>query len=213
MTNEIAKSRLGERLAAEITAANGVLDSLDTGVCLFGGARVAPESKAWLGAYETARLLSQRGVPVLTGGGPGIMEAGNAGTLAGFAGKSVGLNIRLPFEQKPNDFQDVSLMFDHFASRKVCFTKFARGFVYFAGGFGTIDELGEIITLIQTQKMEPRPVVLYDSVFWGGFINWMKNVMLADGLIAQKDLERLIIVDTPEEVLDALALDLVAQVA
>jgi uncharacterized protein (TIGR00730 family) len=212
MSSENMQSRLGARLAAEIHAANLALDPLEKGVCLFGGARVSPTSNAWRGAFEIARILASRGIPVLTGGGPGIMEAGNAGALAGMFGKSVGLNISLPFEQKPNNYQDVQVSFDHFASRKVCFVKFARGFVYFAGGFGTIDELGEVITLIQTGKMEQLPVILYDKAFWSGFIVWMRDVMLADGLITQKDLDRLILVDTPEEVVAALNLEVPAAV-
>ena len=208
MDEQKCVSRLGTQLAAEIQAANVVLDPLGRGVCLFGGARVAPGSKAWKGAYETAKLLSGNGVPVLTGGGPGIMEAGNAGAIAGQRGKSVGLNISLPFEQKPNDYQHVSVMFDHFASRKVSFTKFARGFVYFAGGFGTLDELGEVITLMQTKKMEALPVVLYDSSFWQGFKSWMRDVMLSNGLLTDRDLDSLIVVDTPEDVLRALDVSL-----
>lgn len=213
MSSESIQSRLGARLAAEIAAANEALSPLEKGVCLFGGARVLPTSKAWRGAFQTAQILSQLKVPVLTGGGPGIMEAGNAGALAGITGTSVALNITLPFEQEPNPYQDVSLTFDHFASRKVCFAKFARGFVYFAGGFGTIDELGEIITLIQTGKMEELPVILYDRAFWSGFIEWMKDVMLVDGLISQKDLDRLVIVDSPEEVVTALGIEIFSEAA
>lgn len=204
MCKEFEASALAERLAKEVATAKEVFDSVGHGVCLFGGARVKEGSAAYEGAFETAKLLSSNGINIVTGGGPGIMEAGNKGAKAGANGCSIGLNIKLPFEQDNNPYQDVALTFNHFASRKVMFCRNARAFVFFAGGFGTLDELGEVLTLIQTGKSEPVPVILYGSAFWRGLVDWMEGTMLSEQLVKASDLQSLLFADTPEEVLAIL---------
>lgn len=206
MCKEYQVSALAARLAREVATAKEVFDNVGDGVCLFGGARVKAGSAAYQGAFETAKRLSERGINVITGGGPGIMEAGNKGAKAGAKGKSIGLNIKLPFEQANNPFQDIGLEFNHFASRKVMFCRHARAFVFFAGGFGTIDELGEVLTLIQTGKSEPVPVILYGTAFWQGLVDWMEQTMLQPGLVSAQDMQSLLYADSPDEVLNALGL-------
>ncbi len=170
-------------------------------VTIFGSARTRQEAKYYELTVEIARKISEAGYGVITGGGPGIMEAGNRGAhLAG--GTSVGLNIDLPFEQHDNPYidEDKSLDFDYFFVRKVMFVKYSQGFVVLPGGFGTLDELFEAITLIQTNKIGKFPIILVGSEFWKGLMSWIEGIMLDAGNISPTDLELIKIADSPEEV-------------
>ena len=174
-------------------------------VSIFGSARTKPGDKYYELAVSVAKSISEAGYGIITGGGPGIMEAGNRGAhLAG--GTSVGLNIDLPFEQHDNPYidSDKSLDFDYFFVRKVMFVKYSQGFVVMPGGFGTLDELFEAITLIQTNKIERFPIILVGTEFWGGLMEWVKTSMLTVGNISPKDLDLVQIVDTEQEVVDII---------
>jgi uncharacterized protein (TIGR00730 family) len=175
-------------------------------VSIFGSARTEPGTKYYKLAEEIAYQLTQHGYGVITGGGPGIMEAGNLGAKRG-KGRSVGVNINLPFEQEPNFFidNDKLITFDHFFVRKVMFMKYAQGFVVLPGGFGTLDELFESLTLIQTEKIGQFPIILAGKTFWEGLIDWIKTTMLEqEKNISEKDLDMFIVVDTAEEAIDAI---------
>ncbi|MCF8415041.1 MAG: TIGR00730 family Rossman fold protein [Crocinitomicaceae bacterium] len=170
-------------------------------ISVFGSARTKPDNKYYQMGVEISEMLSRAGYGVITGGGPGIMEAGNKGAQQG-GGKSVGLNIDLPFEQNHNPYIDPehNLEFDYFFVRKVIFVKYAQGFVVLPGGFGTMDELFEALTLIQTKKINERPVVLIGKQYWQGLFDWIKESMLnMEQTISSKDLSMFSIVDTPEE--------------
>lgn len=174
-------------------------------VTIFGSARLKPGDEFYELAVRIARRVAQSGYGIITGGGPGIMEAGNKGAhLAG--GTSVGLNIDLPFEQHDNAFidEDKSLNFDYFFVRKVMFVKYSQGFVVMPGGFGTLDELFEAITLIQTHKIQKFPIILVGSQFWKGLLDWIKDSLLATGKISPEDLDLLQLVDTEEEVISRI---------
>ncbi|WP_088341087.1 LOG family protein [Robiginitalea sediminis] len=174
-------------------------------VSIFGSARTREDHPYYQLCVETARQLSQAGYGIITGGGPGIMEAGNRGArLAG--GTSVGLNIDLPFEQHNNPYidEDKSLDFDYFFVRKVMFVKYSQGFVVMPGGFGTLDELFEAITLIQTEKIAKFPIILVGTDFWSGLFEWIKTTMLNAGNISPDDLNLIHLVDTPEEVVGVI---------
>jgi len=167
-------------------------------VTIFGSARVKEGSATYEAARVTARLFAEAGLAVVTGGGPGTMEAANRGAKEG-GGLSIGFNIMLPHEQGLNPFCDISRTFKHFYVRKVMFVKAAEGFVIFPGGFGTMDELYESLTLIQTGKIGTFPVVLFDSDYWGEMLDWVRDEMLADGLVSAADLELLHLTDEPQE--------------
>jgi uncharacterized protein (TIGR00730 family) len=167
-------------------------------VTIFGSARVKEGSETYEAARKTARLFAEAGLAVVTGGGPGTMEAANRGAKEG-GGLSVGFNIQLPHEQGLNPYCDISRTFKHFYVRKVMFVKAAEGFVIFPGGFGTMDELYESLTLIQTGKIGTFPVVLFDSDYWGEMLDWVRDEMLADGLVSAADLELLHLTDEPQE--------------
>ena len=169
-------------------------------VSIFGSARTHYNNKYYKLAEDIAFKLTQKGYGVITGGGPGIMEAGNKGAMKG-KGKSVGINIDLPFEQKPNDYIDADklITFDHFFIRKVMFMKYAQGFIVLPGGFGTFDELFEAITLIQTHKIGAFPIILVGRKYWEGLVTWINEVMLAEGNISESDLDLFSVVDTSEE--------------
>jgi uncharacterized protein (TIGR00730 family) len=170
-------------------------------ISVFGSARTKPDNKYYQMGVEISEMLSRAGYGVITGGGPGIMEAGNKGAQQG-GGKSVGLNIDLPFEQNHNPYIDIehNLEFDYFFVRKVIFVKYAQGFVVLPGGFGTMDELFEALTLIQTKKINERPVVLIGKQYWQGLFDWIEESMLnMEQTISPKDLNMFSIVDTPEE--------------
>jgi uncharacterized protein (TIGR00730 family) len=170
-------------------------------VTIFGSARVSESSPTYEAARETARLFAQAGLAVVTGGGPGVMEAANRGAKDA-EGLSVGFNILLPHEQGLNPYCDIALTFKHFYARKVMFVKAAEGFVIFPGGFGTMDELFESLTLIQTGTIGSFPVVLFDRDYWGEMIEWIRAEMLADGLVSSGDLDLLRLTDEPEEAVE-----------
>jgi|TARA_B110000003_G_scaffold232181_1_gene234988 uncharacterized protein (TIGR00730 family) len=174
-------------------------------VSIFGSARTKPDHKYYKLAQSIAKRITESGYGVITGGGPGIMEAGNKGAhLAG--GTSVGLNITLPFEQHDNPYidPDKSIDFDYFFVRKVMFVKYSQGFVVMPGGFGTLDELFEAFTLIQTKKIDQFPLILVGRSFWSGLMQWVKNTLLEEGNISPEDLDLVHVVDTEDEVLDIL---------
>ena len=172
-------------------------------VTLFGSARVPAEHPAYEAARATGRLFAEAGWTVVTGGGPGAMEAANRGAKEG-GGFSVGFNILLPHEQASNDYLDLGLTFKHFYARKVCFAKAAEGFVVFPGGFGTMDELFESLTLIQTGKLFHFPVVLVDSDYWEELLVWVREEALRGGMIAPADLELLTVTDDPAEAVETV---------
>jgi uncharacterized protein (TIGR00730 family) len=174
-------------------------------VSIFGSARTKPDHKYYQLAVEVAERIVEHGYGIITGGGPGIMEAGNKGAhIAG--GTSVGLNIDLPFEQHDNPYidSDKSLDFDYFFVRKVMFVKYSQGFVVMPGGFGTLDELFEAMTLIQTHKIERFPIILVGSDFWGGLVDWIKNTLLEAGNISPEDLDLFHVVDSADAVIEIL---------
>ncbi|KPM33523.1 Hypothetical protein I595_426 [Croceitalea dokdonensis DOKDO 023] len=174
-------------------------------VSIFGSARTKPGEKYYELAVTVAEAIANAGYGVITGGGPGIMEAGNKGANKA-GGTSVGLNIDLPFEQHDNPFidPDKSLDFDYFFVRKVMFVKYSQGFVVMPGGFGTLDELFEAMTLIQTHKIGRFPIILVGKEFWGGLVDWIRNTMLEAGNISPEDLDLLHVVETKEEVVDII---------
>ena len=178
-------------------------------VALFGSARVAEGSKPYEDARVVGRKFGEAGWAVVTGGGGGVMEGGNRGAQEG-GGQSIGFNIELPREQSPNPYLDIEHTFDHFYARKVCFVRPAEGFVIFPGGFGTLDELYESLTLIETGKIRHFPVVLFDSDYWGEMIDWIKGELLADGMISQSDLDLLHVTDDADDAV-RLVLDCYAQ--
>lgn len=187
------------RIMAEFVDGFEELKDVGPAVSMFGSARILPTHPMYQAAEKTAALLVKAGYAVITGGGPSIMEAGNKGaTEAG--GHSIGLNIDLPFEQKANPYINHLINFHYFFCRKVCFVKYAKAFVIFPGGYGTIDELSESLTLIQTMRMERFPVILYGSAYWKGLLDWFEGSMLHEGCIDAKDLEIMQVVDKPEDV-------------
>lgn len=169
-------------------------------VSIFGSARLKPENKYYEMAVDIAEKITKLGFGIITGGGPGIMEAGNRGAFNA-KGKSIGLNIDLPFEQHFNPYinKSYSMNFDYFFVRKVMFVKYSQGFVVIPGGFGTLDELTEAVTLIQTNKIGKFPIVLVGSEFWGGLLDWFKATLLKEGMIAEDDLDLYRVVDTADE--------------
>ena len=174
------------------------LARIPPGVSIFGSARLQPDSEYYQAAVETGRLLAKAGYAVITGGGPGIMEAGNKGAQEA-GGISIGCNIELPFEQAPNPYQSISITFNYFFVRKVMFVKYAAAFIIFPGGFGTMDELFEALTLIQTRKIRNFPVVLFGSKYWGGLVHWIKETMIGQATISPADIDLLVVTDSPEE--------------
>jgi len=188
------------RIQAELIDGIETLNNLGPAVSIFGSARLPTDSKYYQDAITVAGNLSRAKFSVISGGGPSIMEAANKGAYQQ-GGHSVGLNIELPHEQTPNDTQDISLTFRYFFVRKLMFVKSSMGYVVFPGGFGTLDEFFEALTLIQTKKIRQFPVILYGSEFWQGLIEWLKERVLEVGCIAEEDLDLFYIVDTPEEVL------------
>ena len=186
-------------IAEEFQAGFAAVQRIDRpAVSIFGSARLGEDTPAYQAARVVGRHFAERGWAVITGGGPGIMEAANRGAKEG-DGLSIGFGIELPHEQGPNPYLDISYTFKHFYARKVCFVKPAEGFVIFPGGFGTLDELFEALTLIQTGKAENFPVVLYDTDYWGELLAWIKSELLADGMISPKDLDLLHATDDPIE--------------
>jgi uncharacterized protein (TIGR00730 family) len=172
-------------------------------ISVFGSARVNEDDPVYADAREVGRRIAEAGFAVVTGGGPGVMEAANRGAREG-GGVSVGFNIELPHEQHENPFLDISLTFDHFYARKTMFVKAAEGFVIFPGGFGTLDELFEALTLIQVGKVLHFPVVLFDHGYWAPLLDWIRGRLLAEGMISSEDLDLLIVTDEPDEAVQVL---------
>lgn len=194
------------KVVAEFVEGFERLNKIGPCISIFGSARTQPDKPYYKKAVELAHRLSQEGYGIITGGGPGIMEAGNKGAHTE-GGTSVGLNIDLPFEQGSNAYvdKDKDVLFDYFFIRKVMFVKYAQAFVVFPGGFGTMDELFEVLTLIQTKKIDAVPVILYGSTFWTGMKEWIKNVMLEEnGNISPKDLDLIPIMDDVEEIVKTI---------
>jgi uncharacterized protein (TIGR00730 family) len=190
-------------IIAEFVTATEKLQAIQPAVSIFGSARMAPGHPYYEMAEEIARRLSEAGFSVISGGGPGIMEAVNKGAFEG-SSPSVGLNIQLPFEQSANTYQDVEHTFQHFFARKVMFVKLSCAFVMMPGGFGTLDELMEVLTLVQTQKIRKVPVILVNSKFWGGLLDWVRGQLLSDGMIGIDDPDLMQVIDDPQAVVDAI---------
>jgi len=189
-------------IASEFLAGFQAVREIDRpAVSIFGSARVLEGTPTYEGARATGRAFAEAGFAVVTGGGPGVMEAANRGCREG-RGLSVGFNIELPHEQESNPYLDLSLTFHHFYARKVMFVKAAEGFVIFPGGFGTQDELWEALTLIQTEMIGDFPVVLFDSDYWQELLDWMQIEMLADGLISKEDAELIHVTDDPRKAVE-----------
>jgi uncharacterized protein (TIGR00730 family) len=191
------------RIMAEFVEGFEVMSRVRDGVSVFGSARTKPADPFYQAAEETARLLAKKKFAVITGGGPGIMEAANKGAYEA-GGLSVGLNITLPQEQEANRYQNISLDFHYFYARKVMFVKYARAFICFPGGYGTLDEFFETLTLIQTLKVEPFPIVLYGSDYWSGLIDWIKGTLLPH-FIDREDAEIFRLVDSPRDAVKLVA--------
>lgn len=189
------------KIMAEFVEGFEVLPKVYPGVTIFGSARTKPEDPDYQRALQLGKLLVKAGFSVITGGGPGIMEAANRGA-AEAGGYSVGLNIKLPMEQEPNPYANVRLEFKYFFIRKVMLAKYSVAFVFFPGGFGTMDEMFEILTLVQTKKIRPVPIVLVDKNYWKPLYNWFIKTLLPTNKISQVDLELFKILDEPEEIVN-----------
>jgi uncharacterized protein (TIGR00730 family) len=189
------------RIMSEFVYGFDALAHVPPCVTIFGSARTPPDDPSYAVAVETARLLAKAGFGIITGGGPGIMEAANKGAQEG-GNLSIGCNIELPFEQAPNPYLDISLDFRYFFVRKTMFVKYSNAFIIFPGGFGTMDELFEALTLIQTKKVSNFPVILYGSKYWGGLLNWIRVTMLEEEKVSEDDVALLRISDDPQEICD-----------
>ncbi len=187
------------RIMSEFVEGFDALAHIPPSIAIFGSARTQEDDPTYKAAMETACLLSKAGFGIITGGGPGIMEAANKGAQEG-GSCSVGCNIELPFEQTSNPYLDISLEFGYFFVRKTMFVKYSHAFIIFPGGFGTMDELFEALTLIQTKKVKHFPVILFDSHYWGGLISWLREHMLASGKISATDIDLLYCADSSEEI-------------
>lgn len=186
------------RLQGEFVEGFEALSHLEPAVAIFGSSREEPGKPCYEAAVKTAALIAKSGLAVITGGGPGIMEAANKGAFEA-GGVSVGCNIELPMEQSPNPYQTVELHFRYFLVRKMMFMKYSMAFLIFPGGLGTMDELFEALTLVQTGKIEHFPVVLYDSAYWNGCVKWLRDTLLERGYISPEDMDLFTIVDSPED--------------
>jgi uncharacterized protein (TIGR00730 family) len=191
------------RIMGEVVQGFDELATLTRGIAIFGSARAKREDNDYSAARATAALLARKGFAVITGGGPGIMEAANSGAFEA-GGVSIGCNIELPFEQSSNPYLTRSVTFRYFFVRKLMFVKYSLGFVIFPGGFGTLDELFEALTLIQTKKIRNFPVVLFGKSYWNGLLDWMLNYMLPQGKINEHDLKLFQVADSPEEVVEII---------
>ncbi|HEY6898689.1 MAG TPA: TIGR00730 family Rossman fold protein [Rhodocyclaceae bacterium] len=190
-------------IMAEFVEATERLAQVQPAVSIFGSARVPPGSEYYELCETIARLLSDAGFSVVSGGGPGIMEAANKGAFEGRS-VSVGLNIQLPMEQKANPYQDISQTFRHFFARKYMFVKLANAYVVMPGGFGTLDELLEALTLIQTGKSPKIPMILVGSKFWAGLVDWFRDRLVSEGMIHAEDMDLIQVIDKPEDVVEAI---------
>ncbi len=191
------------QIMAEFVEGFEKLARIKPSVSIFGSARTPEDHPYYALTEDIARRLSDAGFSVVSGGGPGVMEAANKGAFAGKS-PSIGLNINLPHEQSANRYQNISLYFRHFFSRKVMFVKYAAAYVVLPGGFGTLDELAEILTLVQTAKTRRIPIILVHAPFWEGLVEWFKSRLLVEGMINEADLDLFKILDKPEEVVEAI---------
>jgi uncharacterized protein (TIGR00730 family) len=191
------------RILGEFVGGFDALAGVTQAVTLFGSARVEEDDPMYRAAMEVARLLGESGFAVITGGGPGIMEAGNRGAQMAGA-QSIGLNIELPFEQHINPYVDMSIEFRYFFVRKTMLVKYSQAFVIFPGGYGTMDELFEALVLIQTGKVRNFPVILFGSAYWKGLLDWLRNTLMAEGKISPPDMDLLLLSDDPAEVRDLI---------
>jgi len=190
-------------IMSEFVDATEHLANIRPAVSVFGSARATPGSHYYVLAEQVSRLLSDAGFAVISGGGPGVMEAANKGAFAGHS-DAIGLNIELPSEQRANPYQNISLHFKHFFTRKVMFAKFATAFIILPGGFGTLDELFEALTLVQTGKTRKMPIILMHAAFWRGLIAWFRERLVAEAMIDPRDVDLLQVVDEPQGVVDAI---------
>lgn len=191
------------RIISEFTEGFDKLSNLGFAISIFGSSRLEEDHPYYQHTLDLSRRLAQEGFSIITGGGPGIMEAGNRGASECDA-VSVGLNIELPNEQYPNAFQNLPMNFRYFFARKVMFVKYSMGYICMPGGFGTLDELFEALTLMQTMKVYPLPIVLFGSAYWGGLVAWMKEVMVHDGTASAEDFDYLLITDDIDEVVNIM---------
>ncbi|HEY83134.1 MAG TPA: TIGR00730 family Rossman fold protein [Dehalococcoidia bacterium] len=203
--NELAKEESWRmfRIIGELVEGFDRLSGVEPAVSIYGSARVKPGEELYQKTEEIARRLGEVGFSIITGGGPGLMEAANKGALEAGV-KSVGVNIELPEEQAPNTYATLSLSLRHFFVRKVLLVKYATAFIIMPGGLGTLDELTEVLTLMQTHKIKPFPVILFDSHYWSGFLQWLRDYTLARGYISEEDLHLLRVCDDIDEVVDAV---------
>ncbi|HUU65447.1 MAG TPA: TIGR00730 family Rossman fold protein [Dehalococcoidales bacterium] len=203
--NELAKEESWRmfRIIGEMVEGFDRLSGIEPAVTIYGSARVKPGDELYTKTEEIARRLGEIGFSIITGGGPGLMEAANKGARAAGV-KSVGVNIELPEEQLPNAYSTISLSFRHFFVRKVLLVKYATAFVIMPGGLGTLDELTEVLTLMQTHKIKPFPVILFRSDYWKGFLEWLRAYTLACGYIDEEDLNLLRVCDETDEVIEAV---------
>jgi uncharacterized protein (TIGR00730 family) len=203
--NELAKEESWRmfRIMGELVEGFDTLAGIEPAVTIYGSSRLKADDKLYAQTVEIANKLGKLGFSIVTGGGPGVMEAANKGALeAGVT--SVGLNIELPEEQACNVYTNKTLNFHHFFARKVMLVKYAIAFVIMPGGLGTLDELTEVLTLIQTHKIKPFPVIVFGSQYWKGFLDWLGSTALAKGCVSQEDLDLLIVCDQPDEVVEAV---------
>jgi uncharacterized protein (TIGR00730 family) len=191
------------QIMAEFVEGFERLAQIRPSVSIFGSARTAPDHPYYTLTVEIARALSNAGFSVVSGGGPGIMEAANKGAFEGKS-PSIGLNIQLPHEQSGNSYQDISLSFRHFFSRKVMFVKYAAAYVVLPGGFGTLDELAEILTLVQTRKSRKIPIILVHGPFWEPLLDWFRTTLVNEGTISPEDMGLMQVLDKPEDIVDAI---------
>jgi uncharacterized protein (TIGR00730 family) len=190
-------------IMAEFVEGFDALSKYHPSVSIFGSTRVKPGDEVYKTSEQIGQLLAENGFGVITGGGPGVMEAANKGAATA-GGNSIGLNIEIPLEQKPNPYANITLRFRYFFVRKVMFVKYAVAYIILPGGFGTMDELFESVTLIQTHKIRPFPVILVGSNYWKGLLDWMKEVLLKEEKISLSDLEILQLIDEPAEIIKAI---------
>lgn len=191
------------RIMAEFVDSFETLSKVAPAVSIFGSARLKPASPYYRASVALARGLAQHNLAVITGGGPGVMEAANKGAAQG-KGRSVGLNIELPMEQRPNPFANVPVNFHYFFARKVCFVKYSIAFVFMPGGFGTLDEFSEVATLVQTGRTPRYPMILFGKKFWSGMLRWMGKTMEAEGYISPGDLDLMTVTDDVEEAINVI---------
>ncbi len=191
------------KIMGEFVEGFETLRSVWPAVSVFGSARSGRNHSYYQDAVRVSQALSEAGFSIITGGGPGIMEAANLGANRG-EGRSIGLNIRLPFEQEPNQYADTIIHFNYFFARKVMFVKYACGFVALPGGFGTLDEIFEALTLKQTRKIHDFPVILFGTAYWGGLVDWLTDRLLNDKMVSKRDLKLFSVTDDPDEVVETI---------